>query len=87
MPVVVERIGSPPNGDVANKIGTYMVAVLARRHDIPFYVACRCRPSTCRTPDGSRIPIEERSSDEVLGHGAVHWAAAGGCRCAIRHSS
>ncbi len=65
------------NGDVANKIGTYMVAVLARRHDIPFYVACPLSTIDLQTPDGSMIPIEERAVEEVLGHGAVQWAATG----------
>jgi methylthioribose-1-phosphate isomerase len=75
--VVVGTDRVAANGDVANKIGTYMVAVLARRHDIPFYVACPLSTIDLQTPDGSGIPIEERASDEVLGHGAVQWAAAG----------
>jgi methylthioribose-1-phosphate isomerase len=75
--VVVGTDRVAANGDVANKIGTYMVAVLARRHDIPFYVACPLSTIDLQTPDGSRIPIEERSADEVLGYGAVQWAAAG----------
>jgi methylthioribose-1-phosphate isomerase len=75
--VVVGTDRVAANGDVANKIGTYMVAVLARRHDIPFYVACPLSTIDLQTPDGSRIPIEERSADEVLGYGAVRWAAAG----------
>jgi methylthioribose-1-phosphate isomerase len=74
--VVVGTDRVAANGDVANKIGTYMVAVLAHRHDIPFYVACPLSTIDLQTPDGSRIPIEERSSDEVLGYGAVQWAAA-----------
>jgi methylthioribose-1-phosphate isomerase len=75
--VVVGTDRVAANGDVANKIGTYMVAVLARRHHLPFYVACPLSTIDLQTPDGSRIPIEERSRDEVLGHGAVQWAAAG----------
>jgi len=75
--VVVGTDRVAANGDVANKIGTYMVAVLAHRHGIPFYVACPLSTIDLQTPDGSRIPIEERSVDEVLGHGAVRWAAAG----------
>jgi methylthioribose-1-phosphate isomerase len=75
--VVVGTDRVAANGDVANKIGTYMVAVLARRHDIPFYVACPLSTIDLQTPDGSGIPIEERSADEVLGYGAVQWAAAG----------
>lgn len=53
------------NGDVANKIGTYMVAVLARRHQIPFYVAAPLSTIDLATPDGAAIPIEERASAEV----------------------
>jgi methylthioribose-1-phosphate isomerase len=75
--VVVGTDRVAANGDVANKIGTYMVAVLAHRHGIPFYVACPLSTIDLQTPDGSGIPIEERSVDEVLGHGAVRWAAAG----------
>jgi methylthioribose-1-phosphate isomerase len=75
--VVVGTDRVAANGDVANKIGTYMVAVLAHRHAIPFYVACPLSTIDLNTADGSRIPIEERSGDEVLGYGAVQWAAAG----------
>ena len=53
------------NGDVANKIGTYSVAVLAREHKIPFYVAAPLSTIDLRTPSGREIPIEERSSEEV----------------------
>ena len=53
------------NGDVANKIGTYMVAVLARRHGIPFYVAAPTSTVDPDCPDGSMIPIEERDPREV----------------------
>ena len=65
------------NGDVANKIGTYMVAVLAHRHSIPFYVACPLSTIDMSIPDGAAIPIEERAADEVLGHAGVQWAARG----------
>ena len=75
--VVVGTDRVAANGDVANKIGTYMVAVLAHRHDIPFYVACPLSTIDLQTPDGSMIPIEERSGDEVLGYGAMQWAPAG----------
>ncbi|HEV2703589.1 MAG TPA: S-methyl-5-thioribose-1-phosphate isomerase [Steroidobacteraceae bacterium] len=75
--VVVGTDRVAANGDVANKIGTYMVAVLARRHGIPFYVACPLSTIDLKTADGSRIPIEERAADEVLGYGANHWAAPG----------
>ncbi|AKT42437.1 S-methyl-5-thioribose-1-phosphate isomerase [Chondromyces crocatus] len=53
------------NGDVANKIGTYAVACLARHHGIPFYVAAPWSTVDLATPDGTAIPIEERASDEV----------------------
>jgi methylthioribose-1-phosphate isomerase len=61
--VGADRIAA--NGDVANKIGTYGVAVLAMAHDIPFYVAAPLSTIDLNTPDGSRIPIEERSEREV----------------------
>jgi len=53
------------NGDTANKIGTYGVAVLAREHNIPFYVAAPLSTIDLQTPDGSHIPIEERNKKEV----------------------
>ncbi len=53
------------NGDTANKIGTYSVAILAKEHGIPFYVAAPFSTIDLETPDGSKIPIEERSSKEV----------------------
>jgi methylthioribose-1-phosphate isomerase len=53
------------NGDVANKIGTYSVAVLAKAHGIPFYVACPLSTIDLETPTGAEIPIEERSAEEV----------------------
>jgi methylthioribose-1-phosphate isomerase len=65
------------NGDVANKIGTYMVAVLAHRHKIPFYVACPISTIDMTIPSGKQIPIEERSSNEVRGFRDYHWAADG----------
>jgi len=61
--VGADRIAA--NGDTANKIGTYGVAVLAREHGIPFYVAAPLSTVDLATPDGSRIPIEERSAKEV----------------------
>jgi methylthioribose-1-phosphate isomerase len=54
------------NGDVANKIGTYGLAVLARHHDIPFYVAAPWSTFDPSLSTGAGIPIEERSSDEVV---------------------
>lgn len=53
------------NGDVANKIGTYAVALCARAHGIPFYVAAPRSTFDLATPNGDAIPIEERSPDEV----------------------
>jgi len=61
--VGADRIAA--NGDVANKIGTYSVAVLAREHGIPFYVAAPISTVDLNTPDGSKIPIEQRASTEV----------------------
>jgi methylthioribose-1-phosphate isomerase len=61
--VGADRIAA--NGDTANKIGTYSVAVLAREHKIPFYVAAPISTFDFNIPDGSHIPIEERSPDEV----------------------
>jgi methylthioribose-1-phosphate isomerase len=65
------------NGDVANKIGTYMVAVLARRHGIPFYVACPLSTIDRSIASGADIPIEERSVEEVKGFRDCQWAAEG----------
>src|SRR6476469_8020855 len=53
------------NGDVANKIGTYTVAVLAKEHCIPFYVAAPISTVDLECPDGSQIPIEQRNGKEV----------------------
>ncbi|HEY0827967.1 MAG TPA: S-methyl-5-thioribose-1-phosphate isomerase [Bacilli bacterium] len=53
------------NGDVANKIGTYSVAVLAKAHGIPFYVACPLSTIDLNTPTGEQIPIEERQEEEI----------------------
>jgi methylthioribose-1-phosphate isomerase len=61
--VGADRIAA--NGDVANKIGTYTVAVLAREHGISFYVAAPFSSVDLDTPDGSKIPIEQRSTREV----------------------
>jgi methylthioribose-1-phosphate isomerase len=65
------------NGDVANKIGTYQIAVLARRHAIPFYVAAPLSTIDATITDGGTIPIEERDAQEVTGYGDLHWAPAG----------
>jgi methylthioribose-1-phosphate isomerase len=73
--VGADRIAA--NGDTANKIGTYGVAVLAREHDIPFYVAAPVSTIDLDTPDGAHIPIEERNPDEVTHVGGVQVAPAG----------
>jgi methylthioribose-1-phosphate isomerase len=65
------------NGDVANKIGTYMVAVLAKRHNIPFYVACPLSTIDRSITSGKDIPIEERPKEEVTGYRDCQWAAKG----------
>ncbi|MBU1741105.1 MAG: S-methyl-5-thioribose-1-phosphate isomerase [Proteobacteria bacterium] len=65
--VGADRIAA--NGDVANKIGTYSVAVLARYHKIPLYVAAPMSTVDFRTPNGQGIPIEQRDPGEVLGCG------------------
>jgi methylthioribose-1-phosphate isomerase len=65
--VGADRIAA--NGDTANKIGTYNVAILAREHGIPFYVAAPWSTIDLATPTGDSIPIEERSAVEVTHHG------------------
>jgi len=61
--VGADRIAA--NGDVANKIGTYSVAILANEHGIPFYVAAPISTVDLACPDGSKIPIEQRNPQEV----------------------
>ncbi len=73
--VGADRIAA--NGDVANKIGTYTVAVLAREHGIPFYVAAPTSTIDPAIPDGSHIPIEERDSREVTHNGPARTAPEG----------
>jgi len=73
--VGADRIAA--NGDVANKIGTYTLAVLARRHALPFYVAAPVSTFDLRTADGAQIPIEEREADEVTGYRGARWAPQG----------
>src|ERR1700720_1538378 len=73
--VGADRIAA--NGDTANKIGTYSIAVLAREHDIPFYVAAPLSTIDLSTPDGSRIPIEERNAKEVTHVGGAQLAPDG----------
>jgi methylthioribose-1-phosphate isomerase len=62
--VGADRIAA--NGDAANKIGTYSLSVLARHHGVPFYVAAPLSTVDRSLPSGDRIPIEERSTDEVV---------------------
>jgi len=73
--VGADRIAA--NGDVANKIGTYSLAVMAKRHGVPFYVAAPLSTFDLAIPDGSHIPIEERPADEVLGYRKLRWAPKG----------
>jgi methylthioribose-1-phosphate isomerase len=61
--VGADRIAA--NGDVANKIGTYTVAILAKEHGVPFYVAAPISTVDLATPDGTKIPIEQRNPREV----------------------
>ncbi|KAB8143253.1 S-methyl-5-thioribose-1-phosphate isomerase [Chloroflexia bacterium SDU3-3] len=65
------------NGDTANKIGTYSLAVLAKAHSIPFYVAAPSSTIDTALPDGSHIPIEQRASDEVTQLAGTPIAPAG----------
>ncbi|UCF88733.1 MAG: S-methyl-5-thioribose-1-phosphate isomerase [bacterium] len=75
--VVVGSDRIAANGDVANKIGTYSVAVLARRHNIPFVVAAPVSTIDFEIPSGDGIPIEERDPEEVAGYGSERWAPEG----------
>jgi len=70
--VGADRIAA--NGDTANKIGTYGVAVLAREHKVPFYVAAPLSTIDLNTPDGDSIPIEERNAREVTHVGVTQVA-------------
>ena len=73
--VGADRIAA--NGDVVNKIGTYALAVLAKRHSIPFYVAAPVSTFDLKIPDGSHIVIEERPAEEVTGYRGTRWAPEG----------
>jgi methylthioribose-1-phosphate isomerase len=75
--VVVGADRVAANGDVANKIGTYALAVLAQRHAIPFYVACPLSTVDLSAACGADIPIEERAPEEVTGYAGARWAPAG----------
>jgi methylthioribose-1-phosphate isomerase len=65
------------NGDAANKIGTYGLAVLARAHNIPFYIAAPVSTLDLNLPDGRAITIEERKAAEITHHGGVLLAPDG----------
>jgi methylthioribose-1-phosphate isomerase len=71
--VGADRIAA--NGDVANKIGTYMLAVLAAHHRIPFYVAAPLSTIDLSIGSGDSIPIEERDGQELRGFGGTTWTA------------
>jgi methylthioribose-1-phosphate isomerase len=73
--VGADRIAA--NGDTANKIGTYSVAILAREHGIPMYVAAPFSTVDLETADGSGIPIEQRASTEVTHLGGQQIAPTG----------
>jgi methylthioribose-1-phosphate isomerase len=66
------------NGDVANKVGTYGVAVAAHHHEVPFHVVAPWTTVDLSCPDGAHIPIEQRKSDEVRGvegsFGSIRWS-------------
>ena len=73
MVVGADRIAA--NGDVANKIGTYSLGVLARENGVPFYVAAPVSTFDLSIASGDRIPIEERAAEEVTHHGGRRLAA------------
>jgi methylthioribose-1-phosphate isomerase len=78
--VGADRIAA--NGDTANKIGTYTVAVLAHAHGVPFYIAAPLSTIDPACPNGAAIPIEERSADEVTEMFGTRMAPEG---IAVRH--
>ena len=73
--VGADRIAA--NGDTANKIGTYALAVLAKRHGIPFYVVAPLSTFDFKIASGKEIPIEERPAGEVTGYRETRWAPQG----------
>ena len=73
--VGADRIAA--NGDFANKVGTYTVAVMAHAHDVPFYVAAPLSTIDLATPDGAGIPIEQRAAREMTHVGSLRIAPAG----------
>lgn len=70
--VGADRIAA--NGDTANKIGTYSLSVLARAHDVEFYIAAPYSTIDLKIKNGDEVPIEERKKEEVLGFGSCIWA-------------
>jgi methylthioribose-1-phosphate isomerase len=75
--VVVGADRVAANGDVANKVGTYPLAVLAHHHGVPFYVAAPTSTFDPHTPDGASIEVEQRDPDEVTVIGGTRIAPAG----------
>jgi methylthioribose-1-phosphate isomerase len=73
--VGADRIAA--NGDFANKVGTYTVAMMAHAHNVPFYVAAPLSTIDMATPDGASIPIEQRSAREMTHVGSIQIAPAG----------
>jgi len=73
--VGADRIAA--NGDFANKVGTYTLALMADAHQVPFYVAAPLSTVDLATPDGSGIPIEQRAAREMTHVGALRVAADG----------
>jgi methylthioribose-1-phosphate isomerase len=72
--VGADRIAA--NGDFANKVGTYPLAIVARHHGVPFHPVAPWSTVDLACPSGKDIPIEERAADEVRGYGAQRWAPA-----------
>lgn len=68
------------NGDTANKIGTYQIAVVAKYHKVPFYIAAPLNSIDLKIPTGDQIVIEERP-DRELTHVGEHRIAAPGIKC------
>ena len=75
--VIVGTDRTAANGDVANKIGTYPLAVLARRHQVPFYVAAPLSSVDLECPNGDQIPIEQRAAKELTEFGGKMVAPKG----------
>jgi methylthioribose-1-phosphate isomerase len=65
------------NGDFANKVGTYGLAVQARHHGLPFHPVAPWTTVDLACPDGAGIPIEQRAPEEVRGYGTLRWAPEG----------